>query len=168
MRCREDSFRDLYENTYEALYKYVRRMGGNDNVIEDIVQETYCEAYRCREKLCEHPNPSGWLYKTANYIFRNSIRRMENRAVSLEMLEDADSMPSVRGGYEIVELQLLMQGALSKEDGKLIQKYYMEGYSGAEIAAQLGISEENVRMKLSRIRRKMREKLMGAKLDYDR
>lgn len=163
MCCREDVFRDFYDNTYEALYKYVRRMGGTDNVIEDIVQEAYCEAYRCREKLYEHPNPAGWLYKTANYIFRNSRRQMENSAVSLETLEDSEGMPCVRGDYEIVEWQMLMRWALSEDDSQLIQRYYLEGYSGAEIAAQLGTSEENVRMKLSRIRRKMREKLTGVK-----
>lgn len=70
-------------------------------------------------------------------------------------------MPCVRGDYEIVEWQMLMRWALSEDDSQLIQRYYLEGYSGAEIAAQLGTSEENVRMKLSRIRRKMREKLTG-------
>jgi RNA polymerase sigma-70 factor (ECF subfamily) len=36
---------------------------------------------------------------------------------------------------------------------------YLEGFSGAEIAVQLGISEVNVRVKLNRIRDKIRQKI---------
>lgn len=159
MKYGEDTFRDFYYSTYDVLYKYVRRMNGAENLIEDIVQETYCEAYKCREKLYNHPNPVGWLYKTANYIFKNASRRMENNLLSLELIGESDVIPSIRGGYEAVEWQVLMQDILSQKDSELIYKYYMEGYTSVEIAAQLGISEDNVRMKLSRIRKKMKKNL---------
>jgi RNA polymerase sigma-70 factor (ECF subfamily) len=48
--------------------------------------------------------------------------------------------------------------ALSDAD-KGVVFLYLEGFSGAEIAAQLGIGEVNVRVKLNRIKEKIRQKI---------
>ncbi len=156
MDCWEKAFREFYFNTYAALHKYIRKMGVSEIEAEDIAQEAYCKAYGCRDKLRCHPNPTGWLYKTAYYIQRNQSRRMENHTISLELVREADLKSVIRCGYESVEFAILIKEVLSEKDRELIYKYYLEGYKGAEIAMQMGISEENFRVKMSRIRKKMR------------
>lgn len=156
MDCWEETFREFYFNTYAALYKYIRKMGASESEAEDIAQEAYCKACGCRDKLCHHPNPTGWLYKTAYYIQKNQSRRMDNHTISLELVREADLKSVIRCGFESVEFAIMIKEVLSETDRELIYKYYLEGYKGAEIAMQLGISEENFRVKMSRIRKKMR------------
>lgn len=159
MQSRKKTFREFYYETYDALYRYVRRMAGLENMTEDIVQESYCAAYACWDKLAAHPNPVGWLYKTANYIANNIRRRKEHHVVSLEMVRGTERALRVHDAYNMVEFELLLQNLLPQQESDLLYRYYVEGYSGADIAVQLGISEENVRARLSRIRRKLRDKL---------
>lgn len=127
---------------------------------EDIVQESYCAAYMCWDILKAHPNKAGWLYKTAGYIGGNMRRRKDNQAASLEELQEAGAVPlATPDVYGEVELQIVLQKLLPPTEWELLKKYYIEGYGSADIAQQLGISEENVRMRLSRMRRKLRERL---------
>lgn len=159
MQGSEKKFREFYYGTYDAFYKYVRRMAGRESVAEDIVQESYCEAYTCWDTLTEHPKPVGWLYKTAAYIACNMRRRKENQAVPLETVFEREGSLCAADVYEAVEVEIMLQNLLSEKEWELLYKYHIEGYSGADIAMQLGISEENVRMRISRIRKKLREKL---------
>lgn len=159
MQGSEKKFREFYYGTYDAFYRYVKRMAGRESVTEDIVQESYCAAYRCWDMLTEHPKPVGWLYKTAAYIIRNMRRRKESQVLSLEAVQEAEESMRTADVYESVEVEIMLQNMLPQKEWELLHKYYIEGYSGADIAVQMGISEENIRMRLSRTRKKLREKL---------
>lgn len=52
-------FNDLMEETYERVYTFVSRGCNNKEFTEDVVQETFLEAYRKIEVLLEHPNKMG-------------------------------------------------------------------------------------------------------------
>lgn len=86
-------------------------------------------------------------------------RRKENQALSLEMVRETEKSMCAADMYGAVETEIVLQNLLPEKEWKLLQKYYVEGYSGADIAIQLGISEENVRMRLCRTRKKLREGL---------
>ncbi len=159
MQGSEEDFRKFYFGTYEAFYRYVRKMAGRESAAEDIVQESYCMAYACWDMLAGHPKPAGWLYKTAAYVAGNMRRRKENQAVSLEMVRETEKSMGAADMYEAVEIEVVLQNLLPEKEWKLLHKYYVEGYSGADIAIQLGISEENVRMRICRTRKKLRERL---------
>ena len=159
MQGNEKNFREFYYGTYDAFYKYVKKMTGRESVTEDIVQESYCAAYRCWDMLEEHPKPVGWLYKTAAYLISNMRRRKESQVVSLEAVQEAEESMRTADVYESVEMGIMLQNMLPQKEWELLYKYYIEGYSGADIAVQMGMSEENIRMRLSRTRKKLREKL---------
>ena len=161
MYKKDKGFGEFYDATHSALYRYAKGRMGTDNMIEDILQETYYEAYKSREKLKSHPNPVGWLYKTANFIVHNQQRRKDTQVISLELLAETADNLCTYGGYELIEWKLMVQEMLSETESKLIYLYYYERRSSAEIAALYGITRENVRVKLCRIRRKMKEKMRG-------
>lgn len=143
--------------TYGALYGYVRAKMGADTSIEDILQETYFEAYKKREKLKSHPKPVGWLFKTADFMIKNWKRRKDNQIESLEMLSNMPDKLYVYGEYEKIEWKLTLQEILSEKEGELVRLYYQERYSSAEIAVLYGMTEGCVRVRLCRIRRKIKE-----------
>ena len=81
-------FEQLYRNTREALLQYLKRVSGREDWAEDILQDTYLEAYQHRGMLMAHPNPAGWLYKTALNLYRNEGRKKENANLSLEAVPE--------------------------------------------------------------------------------
>lgn len=64
----EDSkkfFEELYNEEFDEIVRYVRRMLTDSNAVEDVAQETFYEFYRKRKELVNHPNIHGWLRITA-------------------------------------------------------------------------------------------------------
>ena len=75
MKGNREFFEELYRSEYDNIKRYVRRMVTDDNGIEDIVQETFVEAYRKIAYLRTHPNIPGWLRVTA----KNKIMKWEEK-----------------------------------------------------------------------------------------
>lgn len=148
-------FEELYLNTREALLKYLCSLSGPNGWAEDIVQDAYYEAYKRREMLLGHPNPAGWLYKTACNLYRNAKRRRDNCNISLDVVPETQTIAE-ETHYEYVEWCITIQGALREKDGQLLRRYYLEGYSVREMAKEFNLTEENIRVKLNRIRKQMR------------
>lgn len=155
MNDTKDGFQEFYIKTYERLLQYVSRMRNGNSMAEDVIQETYCLAYKEWEKLQTHEDPMGWLCVTANHVFQNQKRRMENRNVSYEEMEERYVPGYTEADFNSEEWCLTAQEMLNEKDWQLLECYIQE-YSSAEIAKRMGISEENVRMRISRIRKRLR------------
>ncbi|MCH5275221.1 MAG: RNA polymerase sigma factor [Lachnospiraceae bacterium] len=152
----EAFFEELYLSTREALLKYLYSFGGLDGWGEDILHDTYFEAYKRREMLAKHPNPSGWLYQTAHNLYRNAKRRRDNCNLSLDIVPETECISEAEEYYKYIEWSVIMQSLLREKDRKLVIRYYIEGYSVREMAKEFNLTEENIRVKLTRIRKKMR------------
>lgn len=160
MRGEKDDFFKFYLDTYLVALRYVSGMGEIHEIAEDVVQEIYCIAYENWDRLCIRDMDSrrGWLFKAANYILYNLHRRKDNTTISIELIGDMTEGMSVCADFESAEWKLVAQKMFSEKDRKLFEQYYILNYGIAEIAGELKTSEESVRMRLSRIRKKMRSK----------
>ena len=104
----------------EDVYK---RQGTDSNGIEDIVQETFIEAYRKANYLRTHPNLPGWLRLTA----KNKVMKWEEkqRKYNLDfnfMLENSDlSKSSGIDEFQMAEAYSTVCKILSKEELALLR-----------------------------------------------
>ena len=152
---RDDDFLEFYYATYGKLFSYIRRMEGIANTVEDVLQEVYYIAYINGINLSNHPSPTGWLFTTANNVVKNMKRLLRHEEISLETLTETQELAVVSEEYEDVEWKLTLKHVIKDEVDEKIIRGCILGYNAAEIAEQLAISEENVRIRLYRLRRKM-------------
>lgn len=152
----EEFFHKLYMDTYCGLLHYVRSICKNRDGVEDILQETYVEAYRQCEMLMHHENPRGWLYKTASNKVRNFMRKREQENLPLDCLYEMGATEKLFGE---LEWRLALERILSPEEADIFWKFYVQGYTGSEIAADLGISEGCLKVRMYRMKKKLRENL---------
>lgn len=150
-------FRKFYIETSHFLHRYVKSIEGAEYMADDIMQETYFRAFKYWEKVSQHPNQYGWLCLTSGFVANNMLRRKENKEIPLELLTDAKEEPKYKDVYETVEYLIMLEDNLSGTELDLIVSHYMKGYTTVEIAAMISASEESVRMRLSRARRKMKD-----------
>ena len=61
--------------------------------------------------------------------------------------------------YEKIELELTALAMVSDEEWMLIKKYYLYGATIAELAEAYNITENNMRVRLSRLKKKLRDKI---------
>lgn len=165
MRVREDVafFEELYRDEYENIKKYVRRMVVDCNGIEDIVQETFYEAYRKRRELQTHPNVQGWLRLTA----RNKVLKYEDkeRKYSLDhdylLIQATDDHEQKFDAYKMAEFYSVIEKVLTEEEMEMLKGYYEYGYSAVEMADKWGLSVSNFKIRILRMKHRIKDSLLA-------
>ncbi|HHU04854.1 MAG TPA: RNA polymerase sigma factor [Clostridiales bacterium] len=147
----DDIFEKLYSAYFKDLYKYVYRLTYEKNIAEEIVQDTFIEAYRKIEHLAKHENPAGWLYVTARNITKAYLRDYLSIKALLP-LENHDT-----GAVDEENEDMFLSNYLNQEEAKIIIKFYVEKRSLSEMANEYGISLSACKMRLKRARDKLKE-----------
>lgn len=149
----EDSkkfFEELYNEEFDEIVRYVRRMLTDSNAVEDVAQETFYEFYRKRKELVNHPNIHGWLRITA----KNKVMKWEEkqRKYSLDfdfLLDNATLGNGSRvDDFKMVEAYSTVGEILSEEELELLRCYYEYGYTSQEMAKKLGITENCFKVRI--------------------
>ena len=157
------NFRYLYTKYYERIFLFLLRRTENEDLAQDITQQTFIKAMLNIEKFEFKGFPfSSWLYRISlnelNLHYRESKKK---RCISIdqsELPELAEELPSDEKQLSNEDLIESLNG-LSDGEVTLIEMKYFEKRSHKEIGEILGISVANAKVKLHRVIKKMREKI---------
>lgn len=153
-------FNELMEKAYEKLCIFASKGCNDREFAEDIVQETFLEAYRKVDILIEHPNTMRWLYTTTKY----KMMKMESKKEAYCPLDEGfNNLASGEGrgdSYKEIELAETIKSAISEEEYEILRDYYVNGYSADEVAEKHGIDKGVIRMRISRLKKKLKKNVM--------
>ena len=170
---------DLFVERFGPLImNFGRRMCGQRDDAEEVLQETLLQAYLSVKKLREPENLKSWVYRVAANKCLKMRRRGKHepsREISLEEIlpgPGADSGPPRITDWSNVPLHRLLEGELREKLEKAIldlPKSFRivlvlrdeEGFSTKEAADILGISETLAKVRLHRARLAVRKALAG-------
>ncbi|MDP9373944.1 MAG: sigma-70 family RNA polymerase sigma factor [Chloroflexota bacterium] len=159
----------------DALYRTALRLSRNPQDAEDLVQETYLNAFRALDRFEEGTNLRAWLFRILNNAFISQYRRRKRRPSS--SLEDVsefylyDHLADGRtaSGTESPEREVLERigdervlqalEELPVEFRQVSLLADVEGFSYREIADILGIPIGTVMSRLYRARRRLQKTL---------
>ncbi len=155
---KEKFYRELLDEMYVQLRKSIYRGCGDWDLADDVVQETFLEAYRRLDIIISHPKPEGWLYVTA----KKKLMKMIKKKGTLYPVEDEYLVVEVEEEkYGNIELAETIKSAVTEEEFQMLCDYFVNGYTSVGIAEKYHVPESNVRMKMSRLKKKIQEKLPG-------
>ena len=150
---------DLFERNYPLLYRVGRVFCGRESLIEDQIQEAFLRAWQKRAAVRRHPNPDGWLVECFRNCIRNACRREGRRmALCLETAEAVipDTARLSPDDYARSREQIeLLQKLLGDRDADLFLRFCVYGETAAALAPEYGVSEAALRMRVSRIKKKI-------------
>ena len=161
----EDAFETLVARYQTPLFHYLRGFVGDYEQARDLVQETFLRAYRSIGGLDDPALLRSWLYRIAHNQACSLLRR--RRLVSWlpltfnhigELSPDGSAVESVRVAEALAQLSVDQRAPLLL--------HLVAGFSYAEIAIMLNVSEGAVRMRISRGRAAFRA-VYGAAEDDD-
>jgi RNA polymerase sigma-70 factor (ECF subfamily) len=162
----KDSLNDLAGMARERLRTYVYRLTLEEDLTQEIVQESLLEMCRVLGKLRKTDRFWSWLYGIAtNKLHRHyrTERALRNAAASEERRRGP--MKERQGGFENVvgqELKQIVSNAMQKlrtrHKAVLVMRCY-DDMSYAEIAESMGCSEFSTRMLFMRAKRALQKEL---------
>lgn len=158
--AKDQIFNELMEKAYGKLYIFVSKGCTDKEFAEDVVQETFLEAYRKMDILVEHPNIMGWLYTTA----KNKMLKLSSKREIYSPLDEGFNnveCKEVSGdSYGEIELAETIKSSVSEKDYAILRDYYVNGYSSEEVAERHGIDKGVIRMRISRMKKKLRDNIL--------
>ena len=102
---RIDRDRPLFEvlvRSYSAdVYRFAYRLCGDRDAADDLIQETFCEAWRSIGSLRDPARGKAWLFQIARYRFAHTIRD-KSRRVQAKLDIDQLNEISDRTGPDIL------------------------------------------------------------------
>ena len=164
MRTKEELayYEQFYRDTKRAVEHYLMMLLHNHSVIEDVSQEVYLEAYRKLDVLMQHPEPRGFLFRMARYKALHWIRERNRIEQGEYLCEDSVLAMKLmeRDEFKSTDIMLSLESLLTEDEYWLLEEHYIMGYSEKEIALKKQKSYTAVRMRCSRITKKLRDKLL--------
>lgn len=152
-------FRRLYTK-YEVLVKryFLRHLSFDEDMADDLTQETF---YRALVYLpgfaATNASYGTYLLRVAHNLLVNHYRKKQ--IVALFDNQDQEAAVSDMVAVPQVSGRILDMPALRASEREILSMKYEEGFSAHEIAALLGVSENAVKLRLSRARKHLRELL---------
>jgi RNA polymerase sigma-70 factor (ECF subfamily) len=147
-------FGTLYQDHRERLFHYLLRMTGDYDLSRDIMQESFT---RCLARYGDRIDNIALLYKVArNLVIDHKRKSDRNESLKEQNTVDPialDQQFLVREEYRKV---LLALKDLSFEDRELLSLVAGKSLSYRKIASILAISENSVKVRVHRARKRLR------------
>jgi RNA polymerase sigma factor (sigma-70 family) len=143
----------------EPLLRFIRSRGVDDADAEDILQDGLLKALRAAPDLEDDERLVPWLFQ----IVRNAMTDHFRRGARESEIRATDSEDEMSPGEEehrmtCACLRPLLE-TLTPGYGEVIEAIDLEGESTASLAARLGITRGNLKVRLHRARAQLRERL---------
>ena len=142
----------------KMLYREAYRMLGDRFEAEDAVQNLYVRLWEQKERLDDLVSPKEYCLRALKNICIDRWRRMRARDEEVDFVEEiseANAPPEVERGEAAEFLEHFL--ATLPERQQRVMTMQMQGNSIEEIAEVTELTEGNVKVMLSRIRKRFRE-----------
>jgi RNA polymerase sigma-70 factor (ECF subfamily) len=177
---RESAYRELIRRYERPVFSLVFRMVRDRTLAEDLSQETFIKVLNNIDRYDPDFKFSSWLFKIANNLAIDHLRRRQLPTISMHGAPDATTASRIEatafdvasdGESALDELEARELGtAIEKAIASLRPEYrscimlrHVEGRSYEEIAATLDLPLGTVKTYIHRARHELRKALEGVR-----
>jgi RNA polymerase sigma-70 factor (ECF subfamily) len=168
--CR-DAFAALVERYQDRLFSFLLQFTGNHHDAEDLAQESFLRAYQSIYRFDPACSFTTWLFtiaKRAAASHLRSQRRVENIAEQAEPVAPAADPAETAGQEDEAASVWALARRLKPKYFQVLWCRYAEGFSVAETAQIMGLTQLHVRVLLHRARCQLAQRLQPRRLAQPR
>ncbi len=161
-----EPFETIYEQYFPRVYSFIYRMCRDEDLAEELTQETFFQAFRSFPKYRGESELFTWLASIAKYTFFSYMRknRRSGEDVDIELL--ADTLLDPENDPEEKMQRKETVGAIRRAISRIPEKYrdvvvlrlYAE-LPFSEVADALNISENSAKVIFHRAKKLLSEEL---------
>jgi RNA polymerase sigma-70 factor (ECF subfamily) len=161
-----ERYRELVERHERRVFAIAWSRLGDAALAEEVTQEAFIRAYRRLWLLGDGAKFAGWVNTIVRRVainfglrHRRELNKRERWALENPQVSTTESSTGEPDPLHTPETLRQTLADLPAAHRECLVLFYIEGKSGAEAAAALGVSEAALRVRLHRARTAMRERL---------
>jgi len=161
----ENQFVELIKIHQGIVHKVCGMYRRDPDDRKDLFQEIVIQLWKAFPKFRQEAKVSTWIYQIALNVAISDFRKESRKPIRVELSETFANISDNQYDYSFEEKLKVLYQAIDQlsEVEKAIMMLYFEEKSNEEIAEIIGISQNNVRVKMTRIREKLRTLMANAK-----
>ena len=154
----EQAFLQHIQTNQKIIYKVCHLYRDTKEDQEDLFQEIVYQLWKAYPGFKGGAKPGTWIYRVALNTALAAYRKQRLNISYPDQLPEMEAYTSEFNSSEKEELLFRALRTLSDSE-KAVISLYLEDFSYEEIAAITGLSENNVGVRLNRIKNKLKERL---------
>ena len=159
----QDALATTLLSNLAAFQAFARRRVGDEQLAADAVQESLLRALKSERQLSDDDNIIAWFYRILRNVLIDLHRRRAKQTEALERFATESAVASELDDAEVEQTACACFRALlptlRPEYARVLQLSDLDGRSADAVAEQVGISKNNLKVRLHRARRQLRERL---------
>lgn len=163
----ESDYRQLLAELTNVICVFLRSRFGNHHFIEDCVQETLIAIHQARHTYDQKRPFRPWLFAIVRNKAIDTLRKQRTRQKITGQYQGVQEILSQMGQQNEAEAEIVshrLLDSLSEQHREVLVLTKYVGFSVAETAEKLGISESLVKVRVHRAIRKLRHMMEADKL----
>lgn len=167
------AFSLLYQRYVRVLFSYGKKLGADEQAVEDAIQDLFVDLWQSRSRLSDVESARFYLFRSLRRKIHVSIRPDQASAESWEAVDEwrlptspaweSEVINAERAQLQTADLQSQLK-KLPLRQYEVLVLYYYHDFSYDQIAAILSINQQSVRNLLQRALHKLRQLALFAGL----
>jgi RNA polymerase sigma-70 factor (ECF subfamily) len=157
----EEAFTTVIKENENLIYKIARLYTNNIEDQDDLFQEIVIQIWKAFRRFKNDSKVSTWVYRIAMNTAITGLRKRKKHISWVPIDTTALNYSDMQSDQKNDKLEILYQCIkVLNELDKGIILLYLEKKSYSEIAEAIGLSETNVGTRISRIKQKIKSKVI--------
>ncbi len=155
-----DSMDEAIVKNLKTFVAFARKRVADPHLAEDLVQESLLKALAADRKPEDDEHTVAWFYRILRRTIIDLYRRRAARSRALDRFEqDLVETPSPRDARVLCGCFMRLLPAVPQAYRELLEQVDIQGKEPAVVAQELGLTRNNLTVRLHRARRHLREAL---------
>lgn len=140
-----------------AFLAFARKRVGDPHLAEDVVQDSLLKALRSARKPARDEDMVAWFYRILRRSIIDLYRRRDVRGRALERFQaELPQQPDAAAERVLCQCVKRLLPGLPDQYRDVLQRVDLDGASPADAASALGLTPNNVTVRLHRARQRLR------------
>ncbi|MDP4127810.1 MAG: RNA polymerase sigma factor [Bacillota bacterium] len=162
MEVSKEEFETIYRDHYHKIQSFIYNLTGNWAMTEDLTQETFVKALKEIDSVRDNSRLCVWLNRVAYNLFIDLKRKKGSYTVPIDSSDMGKLVTIDLNPHKPIEQKIMSECVHQKllllsETYRVPLYLDMQGYSNQEIAITLNCTLANVKIRLHRARKKIKE-----------
>lgn len=160
----QKQFLAAYDQYADAIYRHCFFRVFSKPLAEELTQETFMKTWQYLEKGKEVENLRAFLYRVANNLIIDHVRKRKEERLDVLLENSADLEPAYDGRKDLETAELARDVInelqnIREDDREILVMRYLDQLEIQEIAVALDMTPNNVSVRLNRAMKVLRKEL---------